>query len=73
MVREFLARGFQRIHRSKLIGMGIRQLRLPTAVSSIELDFRPGDRIDHPRGETDGIGDQNCSAFGDWAHLERAT
>ena len=39
-IRAVLARSFERIHRSNLVGMGILPLRLPTG-----LDVRPGDRI----------------------------
>jgi aconitate hydratase len=45
-IRAVLACGFERIHRSNLIGMGILPLRLPAGVDPATLAIRPGDRIE---------------------------
>jgi aconitate hydratase len=45
-IRAVLAVGFERIHRSNLIGMGILPLVLPEGVNPATLDIRPGDRIE---------------------------
>lgn len=45
-VRAVLALGFERIHRSNLIAMGILPLRLPTEAAPAELSLKPGDRIE---------------------------
>ena len=45
-VRAVLARSFERIHRSNLIGMGILPLELPTGYHPASLALRPGDRIE---------------------------
>ena len=50
-IRAVLASGFERIHRSNLIGMGILPLRLPAGVQPEALALRPGDRIRVVAGE----------------------
>jgi aconitate hydratase len=45
-VRVVLAKSFERIHRSNLIGMGILPLRLPDGIDPQQLALRPGDRIE---------------------------
>ncbi len=45
-VRAVLARSFERIHRTNLIGMGILPLRLDEEIDPAELMLRPGDTID---------------------------
>jgi aconitate hydratase len=58
-VRAVLALGFERIHRSNLIGMGVLPLRLPAECSPAALALAPGDMIEIdapadrlvPRGE----------------------
>jgi aconitate hydratase len=45
-VRAVLARSFERIHRSNLIGMGILPLELPTGYHPASLALQPGDRIE---------------------------
>jgi len=45
-VTAVLAKSFERIHRSNLIGMGILPLRLPHDVTPQHLALRPGDRIE---------------------------
>jgi aconitate hydratase len=45
-VRAVLARSFERIHRSNLIGMGILPLELPTGSHPASLALQPGDRIE---------------------------
>jgi aconitate hydratase len=45
-VRAVLARSFERIHRSNLIGMGILPLELPTGYHPASLALQLGDRID---------------------------
>ena len=50
-IRAVLARSFERIHRSNLIGMGILPLRLPAGVRPEALALRPGDRIRVVAGE----------------------
>jgi aconitate hydratase len=45
-VRAVLARSFERIHRSNLIGMGILPLGLPQGFHPASLALRPGDRIE---------------------------
>ncbi len=45
-IRAVLARSFERIHRSNLIGMGILPVSVPAAVAASTLEIRPGDRID---------------------------
>jgi aconitate hydratase len=45
-VRAVLARGFERIHRSNLIGMGILPLRIPAEMSPARLQLGPGDTIE---------------------------
>ena len=45
-IRAVLAVGFERIHRSNLIGMGILPLRLPAGVGPQTLNLQPGDRIE---------------------------
>jgi aconitate hydratase len=50
-IRAVLAVGFERIHRSNLIGMGILPLRLPARITPTDLALQPGDRIEidaHP-------------------------
>jgi aconitate hydratase len=44
-VRAVLASGFERIHRTNLIGMGILPLRLPAGAGPEGLELRPGDLI----------------------------
>jgi aconitate hydratase len=44
-VRAVLASGFERIHRSNLINMGVLPLRLPAGHSPQELGLRPGDTL----------------------------
>lgn len=44
-VRAVLAVGFERIHRSNLIGMGVLPLRLPEGLRPEGLALRPGDLI----------------------------
>jgi aconitate hydratase len=45
-VRAVLALGFERIHRSNLVGMGILPLRLPASHGPDALALAPGDRIE---------------------------
>jgi aconitate hydratase len=45
-VRAVLARSFERIHRSNLIGMGILPLELPQGFHPASLALQPGDRIE---------------------------
>ncbi|MBS7544156.1 aconitate hydratase AcnA [Ancylobacter oerskovii] len=45
-VRAVLALGFERIHRSNLIGMGILPLRLPPHLGPQDLALAPGDMIE---------------------------
>ena len=45
-IRAVLAVGFERIHRSNLVGMGILPLLLPTGVRPETLALTPGDRIE---------------------------
>lgn len=45
-VRAVLAVGFERIHRSNLIGMGILPVRFGEGVSPATLDIQPGDQIE---------------------------
>ena len=45
-VRAVLALGFERIHRSNLIGMGILPLRIPPGMSPAHLKLGPGDMIE---------------------------
>ena len=45
-VRAVLAAGFERIHRSNLIGMGILPLRIPAEMSPAHLKLGPGDMIE---------------------------
>lgn len=45
-VRAVLALGFERIHRSNLIGMGILPLRIPAEMSPAHLELGPGDLIE---------------------------
>ena len=45
-MRAVLARSFERIHRSNLIGMGILPLELPAGHHPASLALRPGDRIE---------------------------
>jgi aconitate hydratase len=45
-IRAVLARSFERIHRSNLIGMGILPLRLPPECAPERLRIAPGDRIE---------------------------
>jgi aconitate hydratase len=45
-VRAVLAVGFERIHRSNLIGMGVLPLRLPDSTHPRALQLQPGDRIE---------------------------
>jgi aconitate hydratase len=45
-VRAVLALGFERIHRSNLIGMGILPLRIPAEMSPAHLKLGPGDMIE---------------------------
>lgn len=45
-VRAVLALGFERIHRSNLIGMGILPLRIPAEMSPAHLKLGPGDTIE---------------------------
>ncbi|MDQ2104976.1 aconitase family protein, partial [Azospirillum isscasi] len=45
-VRTVLARSFERIHRSNLVGMGILPLRLPPSWSPETLGLTPGDRVE---------------------------
>ncbi|WP_348771469.1 aconitate hydratase AcnA [Azospirillum sp. SYSU D00513] len=44
--RAVLAVGFERIHRSNLVGMGILPLRLPAEFHPERLGLKPGDRIE---------------------------
>lgn len=50
--RAVLARGFERIHRSNLIGMGVLPLKLPAGQSPQSVALEPGDliEIDAPIG-----------------------
>jgi aconitate hydratase len=43
--RAVLAVGFERIHRSNLVNMGVLPLRLPPGVTPAKLDLAPGDTI----------------------------
>jgi aconitate hydratase len=45
-VRAVLALGFERIHRSNLIGMGILPLRIPAEMPPTHLKLGPGDMIE---------------------------
>jgi aconitate hydratase len=45
-VRAVLAQGFERIHRSNLVGMGILPLRLPPAWRPDALKLVPGDEVE---------------------------
>ncbi len=45
-VRAVLALGFERIHRSNLIGMGVLPLRLAAGHAPARLGLEPGDRIE---------------------------
>jgi aconitate hydratase len=45
-IRAVLALGFERIHRSNLIGMGILPLRIPAEMSPARLKLGPGDTIE---------------------------
>jgi aconitate hydratase len=45
-VRAVLARSFERIHRSNLIGMGILPLVLPAGRGPAQLTLHPGDRLE---------------------------
>jgi aconitate hydratase len=45
-IRAVLARSFERIHRSNLIGMGILPLRLPSSMHPTALQLAPGDRLE---------------------------
>jgi aconitate hydratase len=45
-VRAVLALGFERIHRSNLIGMGILPLRIPAEMSPAQLKLGPGDMVE---------------------------
>jgi len=45
--RAVLATGFERIHRSNLIGMGILPLRIPAQMSPAHLKLGPGDMIEN--------------------------
>ncbi|RDV10340.1 aconitate hydratase AcnA [Arthrobacter sp. RT-1] len=44
-VRAVIAAGFERIHRSNLIGMGILPLVMPAAMRDALFSLKPGDRI----------------------------
>src|SRR5258706_3271868 len=60
-IRAVIASGFERIHRSNLIGMGILPLRFAEGVEPADLALQPGDRIEvdaqidrlRPRGPVD--------------------
>jgi aconitate hydratase len=54
-IRAVLALGFERIHRSNLIGMGILPLRIPAAMSPAHLRLNPG----YGKG---GVSYATCSA-----------
>ena len=45
-VRAILAVGFERIHRSNLVGMGILPLRLPTGMTPETMELALGDRLE---------------------------
>jgi aconitate hydratase len=45
-VRAVLASGFERIHRSNLVNMGVLPLRLPPGRHPSDLALAPGDRIE---------------------------
>jgi aconitate hydratase len=45
-VTAVLAKSFERIHRSNLIGMGILPLRLPHDINPHQMALRPGDRVE---------------------------
>ena len=45
-IRAVIARSFERIHRSNLIGMGILPLRLPAELGPQALQIQPDDRIE---------------------------
>jgi aconitate hydratase len=45
-VRAILAAGFERIHRSNLIGMGVLPVRLPAGITPASLALSIGDRIE---------------------------
>jgi aconitate hydratase len=45
-IRAVLARSFERIHRSNLIGMGILPVRLPAGMEDRVFIIQPGDRIE---------------------------
>lgn len=53
-VRAVLALGFERIHRSNLIGMGILPLKLPTTCAPSVLALAPGDTIEI-EADADGL------------------
>jgi aconitate hydratase len=44
-VRAVLARSFERIHRTNLIGMGILPIEIPSQLDPMQRVYRPGDRI----------------------------
>jgi aconitate hydratase len=45
-VKAVIARSFERIHRSNLVGMGVLPLRLPAGMSPATLALAPGDRME---------------------------
>lgn len=53
-VRAVLARSFERIHRSNLIGVGVLPLLIPADVDGGLQDLRPGDRL-HVNGTADAV------------------
>ncbi|MEY1673070.1 aconitate hydratase AcnA [Gordonia sp. ABKF26] len=53
-VRAVLARSFERIHRSNLIGVGVLPLLIPADVDGGLQDLRPGDRL-HIVGTADAV------------------
>jgi len=55
-VRAVIARGFERIHRSNLIGMGVLPCQLPDGVSVRTLGLDGSERFDLVAGERPGPG-----------------
>lgn len=55
-VRAVIARSFERIHRSNLIGMGVLPLQLPEGVAPEELALKGDERISLDAGQTLSVG-----------------
>ena len=53
-VRAVIARGFERIHRSNLLGMGVLPCQLPEGVSAQSLALDGSERFDLVTGEVTG-------------------